>query len=243
MKKPLVSVVIPAYNEENYIANCLKSVLAQDFPKKDYEVIVVNNNSTDNTANLVKKYFPQVKLITEKKQGVVFARIKGVAEAKGEIIAFTDADTLLPSDWLKKITHAFSHPQIVGVGGHIKLFPPTPLTHFIQFTANLSFSLFKTFPGSNMAFLKKAYLVCGGFSPKINIAEDVYLASKLKKIGRIKILPDNKILTSSRRSNLFNYLPFELKYLATVLSILILKKEQFLYFKPIRDRGFLDQLN
>ncbi|MGB9637557.1 MAG: glycosyltransferase, partial [Microgenomates group bacterium] len=78
MKKPLISVVIPAYNEENYIEDCLRSVLAQDFPKKDYEVIVVDNNSTDNTASFVKNNFSEVRLVQEKRQGVVFARIKGV---------------------------------------------------------------------------------------------------------------------------------------------------------------------
>src|ERR1035437_9820650 len=87
-----VSVVIPAYNEEKYIGACLDSLMDQK--EKPDEIIVVNNNSTDNTAKIVKKY--PVRLINEEQQGMIPARNRGFNEAKFEIIARTDADTILP---------------------------------------------------------------------------------------------------------------------------------------------------
>ncbi len=90
-------MIVPAYNEENYLEACLKSLTNQLIPQNEYEIIVVNNNSTDNTEK-ISRGFPQVRLINEKRQGVVFARIKGVEEAKGGTIAFIDADSTAPKN-------------------------------------------------------------------------------------------------------------------------------------------------
>jgi len=70
MKKPLISVLIPAYNEENYLEPCLKSVLRQSLSPKLYEIVVIDNNSTDRTAEIVRKYSPRVKLVREKNRGL-----------------------------------------------------------------------------------------------------------------------------------------------------------------------------
>ncbi len=90
-KKTLISVVVPAFNEEKFIGRCLEALKRQDFSEK-YEIIVVDNNSTDKTAQIAKRM--GVKVVSEKKQGDVFALRKGCSEAQGEIIAITDAETL-----------------------------------------------------------------------------------------------------------------------------------------------------
>ena len=94
----LVTVVIAAYNEEKDLPKCLTAITTQNFPKDDYEIIVVDNNSTDKTAEIAKSF--GVKVITETKQGNTFAVKKGMDGAMGEIIANTDADTVVFSDWL-----------------------------------------------------------------------------------------------------------------------------------------------
>lgn len=103
MYNKLVSVVLPAYNEEEDIEKCLKSVINLDYRKK--EIIVVDDCSTDNTVNVVKKYLNRgVKLIQHKKNsGVAAARNTGIKKAKGEILIILNADVVLGKDHIKKI--------------------------------------------------------------------------------------------------------------------------------------------
>lgn len=241
MTNLLISVIIPAYNEEKYIGACLQSVVNQDFPKEKYEIIVVNNNSTDKTKEIVQKNFPKVKIIDELKKGVVFARITGINQAKGEIIVFTDADAIAPKNWLSNYYKEFSDPKVVGAGGYIHFQPSTLFTIFKEHTSNFSLSLFKLFTGNNMAFRKEAYERVGGFSPLVNQAEDAYIATKLKEVGKLKIIKKNKVVASSRRSVYFYDVPHEIRYWMSFLSFKFLKKPVFYDFKAVRDRGFLEE--
>src|SRR6266851_3119714 len=93
-----VSVIIPAHNEEDYIAATLKAVCAQDYP--DFEVILINNAGTDRTAEIARQ-FP-VTIINEQRKGTMWACERGQQEAQGEIIVRMDADCLPDKDWLKK---------------------------------------------------------------------------------------------------------------------------------------------
>src|SRR5688572_5985312 len=97
--KPRLTIVIIAYNEEGYIANCLRSV--QDQTLAPDEVIVVDNNSKDRTAEIAKS-FSFVKLVTEHIQGIAPARNRGFNEATGDLIVRIDSDTKLPVDWVEK---------------------------------------------------------------------------------------------------------------------------------------------
>jgi len=98
-----LSVVIPAYNEEKYIPSCLEALMSQEVPAD--EIIIVDNNSTDKTVEIASKY--PVRIIVEKKQGMIPARNRGFDEAKFEIIARTDADSKPNTDWIKHIKHHF----------------------------------------------------------------------------------------------------------------------------------------
>jgi|GEM_PF-2770617 len=102
MNKPFFSVVIPFYNKENSLEACIKSLLTQDFPKDDYEIIAVNNNSTDSSLAILNKY-PSIKLLHEKIQNPYTARNRGILNASGKFIIFTDADTEAPKNWLLNI--------------------------------------------------------------------------------------------------------------------------------------------
>lgn len=110
-----VSVVIPVYNEEKYIEKCLVS-LKNQIEKPD-EIILVDNNCTDKTVEIAKK-FP-VKIIKEKKQGMIPARNRGYNEASFDIIARCDADAVLPSNWIAKIKENFAKKNIDALTGPV----------------------------------------------------------------------------------------------------------------------------
>lgn len=111
-----VSLVIPVYNEESHLAFCLDSIAA--LTVKPYEVIVVDNNSADQTIAIARRY-PFVRLIHEPRQGVVFARDAGFNAAQGEIIGRIDADTLLPRDWIATVQGIFAATEAAAISGKI----------------------------------------------------------------------------------------------------------------------------
>jgi glycosyltransferase involved in cell wall biosynthesis len=99
---PFVSIVVPLYNEERWIDECVRALSAQDYPEDLYEILVIDNNSTDSSAARVAAY-PRVRLLREPEQGDFAARNRGIVESRGEILAFTDADTAPHPDWLRTI--------------------------------------------------------------------------------------------------------------------------------------------
>ena len=114
-----ISVVIPAYNEERLLERCLQS-LQQQLRMAD-EIIVVDNNSTDKTAAIARKY--HAKVIKETKQGIMPAVYTGMSAAAGDIIARCDADSILPADWLRTIEDELQrNPNAAGITGPGKFY-------------------------------------------------------------------------------------------------------------------------
>lgn len=95
-----VSLVIPAYNEAAHIKQCLEAIERQS--TAPFEVLLVDNNSTDDTVKIAQS-FPFVKVLHEKRQGVLYARATGFSAARGDIIGRIDADTILPSEWIATV--------------------------------------------------------------------------------------------------------------------------------------------
>ena len=110
-----ISVIVPAYNCRKTIDETLKSLLAQDFPANKYEIIVVDNSSKDSTVGAAKKY--PIKIATCTKRGSYNARNEGARRAKGEILAFTDADCKVDRNWLFEIEKAFEDSNLHAVQG------------------------------------------------------------------------------------------------------------------------------
>ena len=195
-----ISVVIPAFNEEKRIEACLKSIASQTY--KPLEVIVVDNNSTDKTAKIAKSFGAQV--IIEKQQGVTYARNRGFEIAKGEIIARTDADTIVPSNWLERINDHFekdkkldavSGPAIFG----LRFF--TPIVRLLVFEANKRIFGHYGLYGPNFAIKKSAWErvkneVC---MDDERVHEDTDIAIHIGKEGKIGYDPKLKVKTSARR--------------------------------------------
>jgi len=114
-RQPLISVIIPMYNAEKTIKECIESLLNQDFPKYCYEVIVVDNNSTDRSVEVIKSY--PIRIVHCPKRGAYVARNTGARYARGEILAFTDADCVVSKNWLREIYNSFRDGDIAAVQG------------------------------------------------------------------------------------------------------------------------------
>lgn len=208
MPYPTISVVIPAYNEERTLPACLGSLSKQDcsFP---YEIIVVDNASTDHTADIARQF--GVRLISEPQKGVGLARRAGFAAAQANIIASTDADCMVPVDWLARIQQVFmERPSLIAIGGYALYYDaPLYLRSITQFTNRLN--LFRLvgkvarqqpLSTQNLAVRKEAYQQVGGFDPTITSPlglDDVDLALRLSAIGPVAVVPDLIVGSSARR--------------------------------------------
>jgi hypothetical protein len=160
--RPLVSVVVPALNEEGFIRRTLFSLVNQDF--KDYELIVVDNNSEDQTAQIAEQFGARV--VFEPRRGIGYSREAGFRAATGSIIATTDADTILPTNWLSRILKEFSSDhKLVAFGGLYFLYNGPFLARFavrymmfIPWAFDRIFSGGWTLPGVNLAVKREAYI-------------------------------------------------------------------------------------
>lgn len=106
-----ISVIVPFYNSERYIERCIEGLLSQDYPAQEYEVIMVDNGGADRSAGIVQRY-PSITLLEEAKRGSYAARNRGLRVAKGDIVAFTDADCVPCRTWLSEIVAAMREPEI-----------------------------------------------------------------------------------------------------------------------------------
>ena len=123
---PFVSIIIPVFNDNKSLRICLTALSGQTYPKDQYEIIVIDNNSKETVSDVTHD-FEQVTLVHESQPGSYIARNKGLSVAKGDIIAFTDADCVPDSEWLEKGVSALLSKQNVGlVAGHIELFAEDP---------------------------------------------------------------------------------------------------------------------
>jgi len=122
MVQPVISVIVPFYNEESYIEQCLWSLVSQDMAPERYEVLFVDNQSTDRSAGIVRR-FPGVVLLTEPRRSAYHARNRALRQARGEIIAFTDADCVVAPDWLRVIERTMREKRAKILLGH-RMFAP-----------------------------------------------------------------------------------------------------------------------
>ncbi|HET9721873.1 MAG TPA: glycosyltransferase family 2 protein [Candidatus Saccharimonadales bacterium] len=205
-KTQTLTLVIPAYNEEGYLQACLDSVAEQTVMPD--EVIVINNNSTDETAKIAKEY-SFVTLIDEPKQGVFFASKTGFNTAESDLIGRIDADTILPDDWIEKILDYFKRADIAAITGPVDYYDmPFPRTnHFFDHSLRLfAYRWIQETPflyGSNYAIRRTVWqAVESELCPQSDIHEDVDLAIHLVRSGQ-KILYTKDILSnaSARRYN------------------------------------------
>jgi glycosyltransferase involved in cell wall biosynthesis len=229
-----ISIIVPAFNEEKNICSCLKSLINQDFDQNEYEVILVNNNSTDRTKEIALNY-KGIKVVDEPNQGYVHALIRGCKEAQGEIFLFTDTDSLVPQDWVSKYWQAYLDKNVVVAGGPGKFRPIIWQTFFLEPILYIGGVMFKLSNGLNFSIRKKTYLECHGFSPKVNFNADAYLQLKARKLGKSLFLRNNPVITSSRRFCKLNSLVYIAKSITNLFCLALFRKTLFYEFGNCRD--------
>lgn len=230
---PLISVIVPAYNEEKNIAACLAALEQQDFARDQYEIVLVNNKSTDRT-KAVAQTFSRVRVVDEPKQGYVHALIRGANEAQGSILAFTDADTVVPKDWLSKYWRAYQDQSVVFAGGPASMRPVLWCTPFLEQLFYWGGQLTKMANGYNMSIRRETYRACGGFDPKINFNADAYIRLRAKKYGTMAFVGDNWVRTSSRRWQKPETAWYIAKTLVNIVTLLLVNKTLFYEFGNVR---------
>jgi glycosyltransferase involved in cell wall biosynthesis len=200
-----ISIVVPAYNEEKYIGDCLRSIVAN---RTDdiLEIIVINNASTDDTA-MVAQQFPGVRVVYEPQKGLTRARQRGLTEAKGELIAYLDADTRMPPTWVATVKKEFAkHPKMVSLSGPFHYYD-LPRAKKILAEGLWTLTAMPTFwmigfmvLGANFVARREALLRVGGFDATISFyGEDTDIARRLSKVGRARFSMNFFIIGSGRR--------------------------------------------
>ena len=237
MKKyPFISVIIPTLNEEKYIEFTLKSIKNQDY-KGRYKIIVADSRSKDKTVKIAKKYADKV--ITVKKRGPAAGRNAGAKVAKGEILLFVDADTILLFNALSEFEKAFRKKNVVGATCPILPISPKAKDFFIYwiYTQFAKASIKTKTPqiaGICCAYRKSIFEKIGGFNEKLRFSEDLDFSKKVSKYGKIVFVESTLALTSPRRFEAWGRTKAAAKYIKFYLNYLLTGKVDGKKYKPIR---------
>lgn len=203
----MISIVIPAYNEEEYLVACLEALAVQQ-TTRPFEVLIVNNASTDRTAAIAQQHQARLPLLVvdEPQKGRGAARATGFAAAHGDIILSTDADTVVPPSWVEGMVAHFDNPSIVAVSGtcYIADLPvwKNIIFNVLQPTAmKLHRFVFGNYwlTGSNFGIRRSAYEASGGFNRALNSQEDTQLSFAVRKVGAITYIARPTVQVSGRR--------------------------------------------
>lgn len=231
MKKIQVSVVIPAFNEEKYIGDTLNSLLKSEQQTHiNYEVVLVDNNSTDKTVEVTERftYGMNLRIIKEEKQGRGAARARGFKEAHGDIILSADADTIFHKNWIEELTNAIKG-EVIAVSTSCKIVDSSPLNNAIfNLIQPKLMVLYRIFlghywlSGFSFGISSSAYQKSGGFDINLQSQEDIDLSFRVAKFGKIKFI--NKPVIFSGRRFKKGLLLGLFDYVKNFIEVFVLKK-------------------
>ncbi len=227
------SIVIPAYNEEKYLEKTLKSLKNQK-TKKDYEIIVVDNESTDRTKEIAEKYADIV--LSEKEHIISKVRQTGAKKAKGEVILSASADSIYHKNWLE--THLEKYEEnVVGVVGKVKPLDGDKIDEiFSDFVldplARVLGKIGTHFSSAdNLSIKKDVFKKIGGFNTKLITHEDTDLINRAKKYGKIRYSPDAISYVSMRRIKKWGKIKYVLFHGSNFINYHLFKKSHEKYEK------------
>lgn len=204
---PFISVIVITKNNAKTVENCIVSLLNQTYPKENYEIIFVDGYSIDGTDKVIKKYSRDhsfLKLYYENYGTMGYARNLGISKSRGDIIAFTDGDAVLPKDWVERIVKAFNNVQLVAVGGLDVIVSSDESGSIIDSWRRLrkakgvkAIPCIKTV---NFAIRRDAVLSCGGFDPTLNHLDEAELLARLySKTKAGNVFYDPEIIVYHKR--------------------------------------------
>ncbi len=189
--EPVISILVPAYNEGKHLHKCLDSLLALDYPRNKLEIIVINDGSIDNTAKVVEEYSKNgVKLINKKNSGKAASLNYAIPKAKGELIATMDADSYATPDVIRKLLPSFEEKEVMAATPAVKVLSDSHIVKEIQrieylliLLSRRLFSFLDAVPvttGPFSMFRAKVFKELGGFDEQ-TIVEDHEMALRIQK--------------------------------------------------------------
>jgi cellulose synthase/poly-beta-1,6-N-acetylglucosamine synthase-like glycosyltransferase len=188
---PIASVIVPVRDGESTIADCLDAILATDYPADRREILVIDNGSSDGTAALIQAR--PVRYLREGRRGVSNARNRGIAESRGEILAFVDADCQVEPQWLTELVRPFEDPEVGSVAGDLQhTAPTTPAERQaarmlgnwqrFAFTSNPAYPI-----TANAAYRRDVLERIGPFDPHMTRAQDVELGLRFQERSGLRL--------------------------------------------------------
>ena len=239
VRKPTISLIIPAYNEEAYLPGCLDAVMA-NVAGRALEVIVVDNNSTDGTRQVIERY-PAVTYAFEPEKGITRARQRGYLASSGEILAYVDADTHPPAGWIDQIWEQFAaNPDLACLSGPYSFYDLHGIRNIVSngwFVAArpLSGMTGSIIVGGTVALRRDVLEKMGGFDTSIEFyGEDVDIARRAGKHGKVLFSPRFVMPTSGRRMQSQGFLKIAGIYFLNYLSIVFRGRPATMDYKDIR---------
>jgi glycosyltransferase involved in cell wall biosynthesis len=233
----VISFVIPCYNEEKYIKDCIQSIKKESalFP---HEIIVVDNNCTDNTASIASQEGAIV--VSENQKGVVFARQKGYEIAQYDLIANIDADSRLCKGWIETALAQINKADVVAVTGPLvyddvskAMTIMTKLYYYLAWFSNNYIGVF--LQGGNALIKKSALDKVNGYDTSIAFyGEDTMTAKRLNEFGEIKFVMKLKLHSSPRRLKDQGILKTTWLYLSNYFSVTFKNKSTTNDYKDFR---------
>lgn len=192
-KLPLISIVIPVFNEERYLGACLDSLSKLDYPDEKLEIVLVDNGSTDNTLEIASQYEIEVFLHPGVKVGAV--RNYGVVKASGELIVFIDSDCVVETDWLQRGLTSMNE-QYGAVGGlYLLREQPAWIERYWILQSARDFAYQTSFVGGCIFIRREVFEAVGGFNEVMSAGEDTDLTQRLREAGyRLKIDPQLSVV-------------------------------------------------
>jgi cellulose synthase/poly-beta-1,6-N-acetylglucosamine synthase-like glycosyltransferase len=188
---PFASVIVPVRNGEAMIADAISSLLAQDYPGDRHEILVVDNASTDGTAEVIRRH--PVRYLHEPRRGVSNARNRGIAEARGEILAFIDGDCVADRSWLRELVVPFADPEVGCVAGELGHFAGDTVTErqsTRMFGSWQRYAIGSNPPyaiTANAAYRADVLRRIGAFEPRMPRAQDVELGLRFSERSGMRI--------------------------------------------------------
>lgn len=242
--KQSFSVIIPAYQEEKLIENILKQFDTKLKRKYNVELIISDGGSTDKTIIIAKKYADLlIENKTGEKQNISIGRNIGAKYAKGNILIFLNADTIIPDidGFFFNIKEEFLNNEVIAITFPVYIYPSEE---------NIKDKIFHTFlniyffslnvlgigmgRGECQVVRKEKFFELGGYNEKISAGEDFDLYRRLRRLGKIKFLWKQKIYESPRRYRRYGYIRIIIIWLLNAISVLLKNKSIQKEWNPIR---------
>lgn len=248
---PSVTVIIPVKDRARELAECLQSLVGQDYPKERMEIIVVDDGSTDETVEVASSF--SCKLLTNKRtQGQSLCRNRGAAAARGEILAFIDSDCVAGNDWLRQLVPYFQWEQVGAVGGYVdgyfeqssldryeKAYSPLNMGKHIFYSTDDRSTFYV--PTCNLLVRRSLYLDNGGISEALHVGEDVDFCWRMRSRGHFLLYVPVGVVLHKHRNCLTRMLKRRADYGTSEALLYSLHREKRKLFQapPLAALSFL----